>query len=225
MSFIVAIDGPAGSGKGTITKLIADKLGLVNIDTGAMYRCVALKCIQNKIKNTDIESIECVLENISIELKKENGIQKVYLEGKDVSTEIRTPIVDANVAIYAALKCVREKMTPMQRKMGDSQDLIMEGRDIGITVFPDADVKIYLDASFEERAKRRYKQNKTKGIECTYEEVYNSIVERHKLETERELSPLMQAEDAIYLDSSNLSIEQVVEKIIDIIENVRSGGK
>ena len=218
MAFVVAIDGPAGSGKGTVTKLVSERLGLVNIDTGAMYRCVALKALKNDIKETNLEELNVLLEKISINMKRENGKLIVILDGEDVSEEIRTPKVDGCVAKYAAIASVRNKITPLQRKMGENGKVIMEGRDIGTVVFPNADVKIYLDASVEERAKRRYKQDIEKGINITYEEVLEEIKKRHKLETEREIAPLVQAEDAIYVDSSNLTIEQVVEKIIDIIK-------
>lgn len=218
MSFVVAIDGPAGSGKGTITKLVAKKTGLINVDTGAMYRCVALKALRNQIDSTETEKIEELLKGITIELKREKENQKVFLDGEDVSNQIRTPEVDACVAKFAALACVRNKVTPLQRKMGEMQEIIMEGRDIGTTVFPNADVKIYLDASIEERANRRYKQDVEKGMKVTYEEILESIKKRHKLETEREISPLVQAEDAIYIDSSNMTIEEVVDKVIEIIK-------
>ncbi len=221
MGFIVAIDGPAGSGKGTVTKLVAEREKLVNIDTGAMYRCVALKLLHEKITENETDKIEKLLENIKIELKKEDEKQLVFLEGKNVTENIRTPEVDSVVAKFAALKVVREKMTPMQQEMGKTQDLVMEGRDIGTTVFPNADIKIYLDASFEERANRRYKQNQEKGIKCTYEEVLESIIERHKLETEREIAPLIRTEDAIYIDSSNLEINEVVDKICRLIKEKR----
>ena len=218
MGFVVAVDGPAGSGKGTVTKLVAEKLNLVSVDTGAMYRCVALDCLNNGVNYTDLAGIEKILEKIKIELKKENNIQKVYLNGEDVSSEIRLTKVDEVVAKFASIKIVRDKVTPIQRQMGKTQKIIMEGRDIGTVVFPNADVKIFLDCSLEERAKRRYKQNLEQGIESSYEEVLQGIVERHKLETQREIAPLIQAEDAIYVDSSNLTIEEVTNKIIEIIK-------
>ena len=167
MAFIVAIDGPAGSGKGTITKIVGKKMNLINIDTGAMYRCVTLECLNNNIKSDEIEKISSILENIDIQLKKENGKELVFLNKKDVTEEIRSVEVSSNVANFAAIKCIRDKMTPIQREMGKTQNIIMEGRDIGTTVFPNADVKIYLDCSIEERARRRYKQNLEKGIEQT----------------------------------------------------------
>ena len=221
MGFIVAVDGTAGSGKGTITKIIAEKLNLVSIDTGAMYRCVALECINQGIEYTELEKIKKVLENIDIELKKENGNQFVFLNGQDVTREIRIPEVDSQVAKFAAIKEVRDKITPIQRKMGENNDIIMEGRDIGTVVFPKADVKVFLDCSEEERAMRRYKQNLEKGIKSTYEEVLESIKERNKLETERESAPLVKAPDAVYIDSTGMTIEEEVEAVIKVINEKR----
>lgn len=221
MGFIVAIDGVAGSGKGTLTKIIAERLNLISVDTGAMYRCVTLECLNKNIQYTEIEKIKQVLENIDIQFKKENGQQVVFLNGQDVTKEIRTTRVDSQVAKFAAIKEVRDKVTPIQRKMGENNDIIMEGRDIGTVVFPNADVKIFLDCSIEERARRRYKQNLEKGIESTYEEVLESIKERHRLETERDIAPLIQAPDAMYIDSTNLTIEEEVETIIKIISEKR----
>ena len=221
MAFVVAIDGPAGSGKGTITKLVGKAMNLINIDTGAMYRCVTLACLRKNIDCLNLKAIEKVLKDIKISFKKENEKELVFLNGEDVTKEIRISLVDNNVAKFAAVKIIRDKITPLQREMGKVQDIIMEGRDIGTVVFPDADVKIFLDCSVEERARRRYKQNLEKGIETTYEEVLESIKERHKLETEREVAPLIQAEDAVYIDSSNMTIEEVTNTIIEIIKNKR----
>jgi len=226
MGIVVAIDGPAGSGKGTITKLVAKSLGLVNIDTGAMYRCVALECLNKNIMPEDEAKIAQVLENIDIQLKRERENQIVLLNGQDVSKEIRTERIDENVAKYAAIKIVRDKVTPIQQKMGENNNIIMEGRDIGTVVFPNADVKIFLDCSIEERAKRRYKQNLERGLNTPYEEVLSALIERHKLETERTVAPFVKAEDAILLDSSNMNIEEVTEEVIRIInEELRKKGK
>ena len=218
MSFIVAIDGPAGTGKGTITKLIAEELGLINIDTGAMYRCVALEALRKNIDDTEIEKVEEILKNIEIKFKRENGNIFVFLNGEDVTKEIITPELNACVAKFAALKCVRDKMTPLQQEMGKNSDIIMEGRDIGTAIFPKANVKIYLDASAEERANRRYKQNIENGINQSYEDVLESIKQRDILETTRELNPLRKAEDATLLDTTYLTIEEVKEKILEIIK-------
>ena len=191
---------------------------MVSIDTGAMYRCVALECINQNIEYTEIEKIKKVLEHINIELKKENDQQLVFLNGKDVTRNIRTTEVDNQVAKFAAIKEVREKITPMQRQMGKNSDIIMEGRDIGTVVFPNADVKVFLDCSVEERAMRRYKQNLEKGITSTYEEVLAGIKERHRLETEREIAPLTKAPDAVYIDSTGMTIEQEAEAVINVIK-------
>lgn len=218
MSFIVAIDGPAGTGKGTITKLIAEELGLINIDTGAMYRCVALEALRRNVSDTEIEKVEEILRNIEIKFKRESGNIFVFLNGEDVTKEIRTPEVNTCVAKFAALKCVRDKMTPLQQEMGKDSNIIMEGRDIGTAIFPKADVKIYLDASPEERANRRYKQNIANGINQSYEEVLASIKQRDILETTRKLNPLRKAEDAILVDTTHLTIEEVKQRILDIIK-------
>lgn len=219
MSFVVAIDGPAGSGKGTITKLVGKRMNLINIDTGAMYRCVTLDCLNKNIKEDELEKIEETLKNIDIKFEKDNDNDKelVFLNGKNVTEDIRSTNVNSNVAKYSAIKIIRDKITPMQREMGKMQDIIMEGRDIGTVVFPDADVKIFLDCSVEERAQRRYLQNQEKGIVCTYEEVLENIKERHRLETQRSIAPLVKADDAIYIDTTKLTIEEVTEKIVKII--------
>lgn len=218
MGFIVAIDGPAGSGKGTITKIIAEKRNLVAIDTGAMYRCVTLDCLNKGIEPTDLEGIKKILENIKIELVKIDGEPRVYLNGKDVSKEIREPRINATVSPYSAIKEVRDIITPMQRRMGDKQDIIMEGRDIGTTVFPNADVKIFLDVSLEESARRRYKQNIENGIETTYENELEKLKQRNKYDSERDVVPFVKAEDAITVDSTNMSIDEVVEECLKIID-------
>ena len=215
---IIAIDGPAGSGKGTLAKLISEKYGLVNVDTGAMYRCLTLYLVRKGITVEEVDKVEAELPNINIRIERRDGEQYFYLNDEDVSKEIRTTKVNENVAKFAQLKCVRDMVTPMQREMGKTQDVIMEGRDITTVVFPNADVKIYLDCSEEERANRRYKQNLEKGIECTYEEVLKSIQERNRLETEREIAPLTKAEDAIVIDSTNLSIPEVAEAAYKIID-------
>ena len=218
MSFIVAIDGPAGTGKGTITKLVSEELGLINVDTGAMYRCVALEALRKNVSDTEIEKLEEILKDIKIEFKRENGNIIVFLNGEDVTKEIRTPKINACVANFAALKCVRDKMTPLQQEMGKNSNIIMEGRDIGTVIFSKADVKIYLDASAEERANRRYKQNIENGIKQSYEEVLESIKKRDFLETTRELNPLRKADDAILVDTTHLTIEEVKQKILEIIK-------
>ena len=219
MSFVVAIDGPAGAGKGTITKLVGEKLGLVNIDTGATFRCVALNMTQKNVKMEEEEKIQEILDNINIEMNS-NG--KIFLNGEDVTHRIRENDVNNLVSPVSTLQIVRNKLLEIQRNIAKGKNVIMEGRDIGTVVFPNANVKIYLDATAEERARRRVLQNKEKGIESSYEEVLNGIKERDERDSNRKIAPLKKAEDAIYVDSTNLTIEQVVEKIIGIINDKKS---
>lgn len=221
MSFIVAIDGPAGTGKGTITKILSKEMGLVNIDTGATYRCVALYTIENDIKLEETDKIINSLENIHIDMQNENGEQTIFLNGKDVTKDIRTKEVTKIVSQISSIKEVRFAMVDIQRKLAEGKDVIMEGRDITTYVFPNADVKIYLDAEENERANRRYKEMQEKGIDMTYEEVLKNIQIRDKNDREKEIGALKIAEDAIYVDTTNLCIEEVKEKVKEIIENKR----
>jgi len=218
MSLVVAIDGPAGSGKGTVTKMVAERMGLINIDTGALYRCVTLYMIRNKIELTDIEKIKEMLKNINIELKIVNKDNIVFLEGEDVTKKIREKDVTELVSPVARIVEVREYLTNLSRKIAEGKSVIMEGRDIGTIVFPNADVKIYLDATPEERANRRLKQSIKKGIDITYEEILANIMFRDKNDSTSSVGTLKQADDAIYLDSTNLTIEEVVDKVIEIIK-------
>lgn len=221
MSFIVAIDGPAGTGKGTITKILSKEMGLVNIDTGATYRCVALYAIKNNIKLEEKDKIISSLLNIHIDMKNENGEQTVFLNGENVTKQIRTKEVTKIVSQVSSIKEVRYAMVDVQRKLAQGKDVIMEGRDITTYVFPNANVKIYLDAEEQERAKRRYKEMQESKIEMTYEEVLKNIQIRDKNDKEKEIGALKIAEDAIYVDTTNLNIEQVKEKVKQIIEEKR----
>lgn len=222
MSFIVAIDGPAGAGKGTITKQVGEKLGLMNIDTGAMFRCVTLGMLQEKIGIEEEKEIQKLLEKIEIDMK-ENGT--FFLNGEEVTQKIREDEVNNLVSPVSLIPIVRKKLLELQRKIAEGKDVIMEGRDIGTVVFPNANVKIYLDATPEERAKRRVKQNQEKGIVCSYEEVLQGIMERDKRDSSREIAPLKQADDAIYIDSSDMTIQEVVTKIITLIEEKKRKGE
>lgn len=222
MSFIVAIDGPAGTGKGTITSLISKELGLVNIDTGATYRCVALNAIRNNIKLEEQEKIIASLENIEIDMKNEGGEQKVFLNGEDVSKQIRSKEVSQIVSQVSSIKEVRYKMVEVQRKLAQGKDVIMEGRDITTVVFPEANVKIYMDADERVRAQRRYKEMQEKGIQMTYEEVLKNIQARDKNDKEKEVGALKIAQDAIYIDTTGLSIEEVKDKILNIIKDIKN---
>lgn len=223
MSYIVAIDGPAGSGKGTLTKVVAKELGLVSIDTGMLYRCHALAVVRNNIDLDDKENIIKIMDNIEIKLKNENNIQTVFLDGEDVTDQIRLPEVNNTVSLTSSIPEVREKVTELERKIGydwlkEGKNIIMEGRDITTVVFPEAEIKIYLDATPVERAKRRMEQQAKKGINETFQEVLESIMKRDKNDMNKKVGALKRAPDAIYIDSSNLSIEQVKRKIINIIE-------
>ena len=217
MGFIVALDGPAGSGKGTITKKVAEQTGLINIDTGAMYRCVTLEMLKKDVKIEEIEKIKKILDTIEIELKKENNSDKVYLNKEDVTLQIRSKEVNELVSQVSHIREVRENITNLSRKVAEGKNVIMEGRDIGTNVFPNADVKIYLDATAEERAKRRMKQNIEKGIKGDYEEILKNIIFRDNNDKTSPIAPLKQAEDAIYIDSTNMTIEEVKNKVIEII--------
>ena len=221
MGFIVAIDGPAGAGKGMITKLVGEKKNLIYIDTGALYRCVTLYMIRNNIGLNETEKIKEVLDNINIEFKKEESKDSVYLNGEDVSKQIREKEVNELVSQVSHLIEVRENITNLSRKIAEGKKVIMEGRDIGTNVFPNADVKVYLDATPEERANRRLKQNKEKGIDIPYEEILQNIIFRDNNDRTSTVAPLKQAEDAVYVDSSDMTIEEVKNTIIDIIKHAQ----
>lgn len=218
MSFIVAIDGPAGTGKGTVTKLIAKELGLVNIDTGAMYRCVTLQALRNNITSiNEKEKIIEIAKNIDIRFEEKNEQQYVYLNKEDVTKEIRSKEVSGFVSPVSSIPEVREILVNMQRIIGKNTDVIMEGRDITTVVFPNANVKIYLDANVDERAKRRFLENQEKGIEMTYEEVLESIRKRDHNDINKPVGALKIAEDAIVIDTTFLTIEQVKEQVKKLI--------
>ena len=219
MSFIVAIDGPAGSGKGTVTELVCKKLNFVNICTGAAYRSVALASIENNINENEKNKIIELLDEIKIEFKKKGFEDVIYLNGRDVSKRIRQKDVTSIVSKVSSIKEVRIKLNDIFRKIAEGKNVVMEGRDIGTCVFPNADVKIYLDASIEERANRRVKQNKELGINIPYEEIKNDIIKRDNQDKEKEIGALRKADDSIYIDSSNLEIEEVTNKVIEIIES------
>lgn len=218
MSFIVAIDGPAGTGKGTITKLIADELGLINIDTGAMYRCVTLEMLKNGVKLEDVTQIQEILNTIKIDMQSFDGNLKFFLNGQNVTDEIRTQKVNEFVSQVSHIPVVRKEMVNLQRKMVVGKNVVMEGRDIGTNVFPNANVKIYLDASTEERAKRRYKQEQEKGSKITYEEVLENVIFRDENDKNSSVAPLKKAEDAVLVDTTNLTIEEVKQEVLKIIK-------
>lgn len=216
---IIAIDGPAGAGKSTIAKLIAKQLGLVYIDTGAMYRAVGLKAKRNNIACSEQEKIAEMLKNTEVELKNENGATAVYLDGENVSTEIRLPEISRMASDISAVPVVRYAMVEMQRSMANKTDTILDGRDIGTFVLPNADVKIFLTASVEERAERRYKELIARGENVKKEDVRSDIEKRDYNDSHRALAPLKKADDATEVDTTGMTIDQVCEKIISLVRN------
>lgn len=210
---VVAIDGPAGAGKSTVAQLAAKELGYTYIDTGAMYRAVAWKVLQQGGEVTD-EKILAVIPDIDVDLSYENGKTTVRVDGQDVTSEIRTPEVSHIVSQVAALGPVREKMVDLQHKMAERGGVLMDGRDIATNVLPGADVKIYLTASIAERANRRYKELREKGLAVNLADIEHDIAARDKADMEREISPLVQAEDATLLDTTGMTIPEVVARII-----------
>lgn len=212
----IAIDGPSGSGKSTISKEVAKKLNFLHIDTGALYRAIAYYISENKIQ---IDKISEILNKIKIDLKFQNGKQLVFLNGKDVSGKIRTPEISALTSQISKIKEVREFLLKTQRNFAKENNVIMDGRDIGTTVLPNADVKIFLTASSETRAKRRHLQLLQSGVDCEYSEILKNVIERDKQDMNRKISPLKKADDAILIDTSNLTFSKSIDKIIDIIKS------
>lgn len=212
---VIAIDGPAGSGKGTVAKILSERLNILNIDTGATYRCVALKTIQNNIDINDQDKIIDIASTINI---KETNDGKVFLDDIDVTKEIRSKEVTTIVSQISSIVKVREYMVDVQRKMADNNDVVMEGRDITTVVFPNADYKFYLDASIDVRANRRYKENQEKGIDMSYEEIYDNIKKRDYNDMHKEVGALVRTDEQVYIDTSNLSIDEVVDKMLEVIK-------
>ena len=220
---IVAIDGPAGSGKGTITEIVSKELKLINISSGGAYRCVALLAIENNIEIWQKEKILDVLNSSTIEFKNENGKDVIFLNGKDVTNRIKENDVANIVSQISSIKEVRFKLNEIFRQCAKGKHVIMEGRDIGTYVFPNADVKLYLDASEEIRAKRRVRQNKEQGIETNYEEVLENLRFRDKNDREKEVGALKQAEDAVYINSDNMTPQQEADEVIKVIKSKVKG--
>ena len=217
----IAIDGPAGAGKSSIAKLVAKKLSFVYVDTGAMFRTVAYYFLSQGKDPSDDEMVTEECENISISIEYKDGAQHIFLDGTDVSTEIRQEEVGKNASVVAKNQAVRNRLLALQRQMAEKQDVIMDGRDIGTVVLPDAQVKIYLTASAAVRAERRYKELVEKGETCDLKKIEEDIIARDEQDMNREIAPLKQAEDAVLVDSSYMTIEEVVDKIIEIVEKVQ----
>ncbi len=218
MKNIIAIDGPAGAGKSTIAKSLAQELAYLYIDTGAMYRAVAYQALQSGVALTDAGRLAQIAAGAQIDMRLEDGQNKIFLNGREVTAEIRLPQVSAAASPVSAVAAVREQMVPKQRELAARGRVVLDGRDIGTVVLPQADCKIYLTASLDERAERRYKELLTKGLPADLAEVRRDIEERDYRDTHREASPLRQAEDAVYLDTTGLSIEQVLQKVRALAE-------
>lgn len=220
----IAIDGPAGAGKSSIAKALSKKLGFVYIDTGAMYRAVALFFLENGIKDSSDNEIDNLLDKLDINIKYTDGEQRVFLNNVDVSDKLRQEEIGKLASRFSALKSVREKLVALQRKLAKKENVIMDGRDIGTVVLPNADLKIYLSAGLKVRAKRRYLELIEKGFDkATLDEkaIENEIIKRDEADMNREISPLKKAEDAYCLDTSDMTFDEVVSKILDMVEKER----
>ena len=218
MSVNIAIDGPAGAGKSTIAKRVARELSFIYVDTGAMYRAIALYLIREEISAEHPDEVARALEHIQISIRYENSEQQVLLNGENVSGLIRTEEVGNMASKAAALGCVRAKLLELQRELARTNDVVMDGRDIGTNILPDARLKIYLTASVETRAKRRFDELTSRGMECSLDEIAEDIRQRDYQDMHREIAPLTQAADAVYLDSSDMTIEEVAARIRSYIQ-------
>lgn len=216
---IVAVDGPAASGKGTVTKRIEKEMGFLNLDTGATYRCVALETLRRSLSVEDEEEIIKLANEIDIQIDNSGDKDIVLLNGEDVSKEIRSKEVTNIVSPISSIIPVRERLVEVQRSLAVGKNVIVEGRDIGTVVFPNADIKIYLDASQEVRAKRRYEENMQDGIDTSYEEVLENVIARDYNDMNKEVGALKKADGAIVIDTSNLDIDEVVKKIKELIKS------
>lgn len=214
----IALDGPAGAGKSTIAKAISKELNIMYLDTGAMYRAVALHMLDNGITVKETEKVEEALKNIDLLVKYEDGMQKMYLKGEDVSLRIRENAVSKAASDFSALQAVREFLVKMQQETARKNDCILDGRDIGTCVLPDADFKFYLTADSAERARRRAKELEEKGQAVDVKKIQEEIEQRDYNDSHREFSPLRQAEDAVLVDSTNMTVEEVLNFIINIIK-------
>lgn len=213
----IAIDGPAGAGKSTIAKLLAEKLGYLYLDTGAMYRAIGLKVFRSGIAADDVKSIEELLSHTELDVVYDGGVQKIFLDGEDVSKAIREHNISAYASDVSKIKAVRLKMVDMQRAIAENRNCILDGRDIGTFVLPGAKYKFFLTADSSERAKRRYKELVEKGVACDLEQIKKDIEARDYNDMHRAFAPLKKADDAVVIDTSNMNIEQVAEKIINTI--------
>lgn len=213
MGYNIAIDGPAGAGKSTVAKRVAKELGYIYVDTGALYRALAVFFLKEGLKPEDTEKIADVCKKAKVSIEYENGVQQVFLNGENVTGMLRTEEVGNMASVSSAIKEVREQLLELQRELARTKDVVMDGRDIGTNILPNADVKVYLTASVETRAKRRYTELQEKGVACDFNEIAHDIEERDTRDMNREIAPLMQAEDAVLVDSSDMTIDEVVNTI------------
>ena len=225
MIYKIAIDGPAGAGKSTIARRVAKELSFIYVDTGAMYRAMALYLLRKEVNKDDTEQIGNICQDAEISIEYQNGEQIVLLNDENVNSYLRTEEVGNMASVSSAVPRVREKLLSLQRKLARDMSVVMDGRDIGTTILPDADVKIYLTASSLTRAKRRYLELQEKGTVCNLDEIQKDIEERDQRDMNREISPLRQAEDAVLVDSSDLTIQQVVDRILQIFRSKTAGEK
>ena len=225
MIYNIAIDGPAGAGKSTIARRVAKELSFIYVDTGAMYRAMALYLLRKEVNKDDTEQIGNICQDAEISIEYQNGEQIVLLNGENVNSYLRIEEVGNMASVSSAVPRVREKLLSLQRKLARDMSVVMDGRDIGTTILPDADVKIYLTASSLTRAKRRYLELQEKGTVCNLDEIQKDIEERDQRDMNREISPLRQAEDAVLVDSSDLTIQQVVDRILQIFRSKTAGEK
>ncbi|WP_072521194.1 MULTISPECIES: (d)CMP kinase [unclassified Blautia] len=223
MIYNIAIDGPAGAGKSTIARRVARELSFIYVDTGAMYRAMALYLLRRKVNRDDTEQIGNICQDAEISIEYQNGEQIVLLNGENVNSYLRTEEVGNMASVSSAVPRVREKLLSLQRKLAKDMSVVMDGRDIGTTILPDADVKIYLTASSLTRARRRYLELQEKGTVCNLDDIQKDIEERDQRDMSREISPLRQAEDAVLVDSSDLTIQQVVDRILQIFRSKTTG--
>ena len=216
MIYNIAIDGPAGAGKSTIAKLVAKEKGYIYVDTGAMYRGLAIHFLDKGIQPQETEKVIEACKDAEVTIAYEDAVQHVYLNGKDISSRLRNEEVGNMASVTSAIPEVRKKLLELQQNLAKTQNVIMDGRDIGTCVLPHADVKVYLTASVETRAKRRYQELQEKGEDCNLEEIAHDIEERDRRDMTREIAPLKQAEDAVLVDSSDMTIDEVVKTIVEL---------
>lgn len=224
MPMNIAIDGPAGAGKSTAARMVAEKFGYIYVDTGAMYRAMALYMLREEIDPADQGAVEAACEKADISLEYKDGVQQVLLNGENVTAEIRTPEVSRASSAVSAYGAVRAKLVELQRKLAGRRDVVMDGRDIGTAVLPNADLKVYLTASAHVRALRRFKELPAGQAGVSLDEVEAEITARDKQDMEREISPLKRAEDAVLLDTSDMSLEEVVRELEELVEDAGSRG-